>query len=145
MKKFVVFDEDGGWAVLVESESLEHALLFVCEDREDGFNWRPGDSIKIGEIVFDGKIRVYATEETLAVETKKTLEALPKGTLLEAQVDYPGHIISIRKGDVGMVENDYKILLVQGKSVGEFRFYGDENDSMETFNERWKIIYTPPE
>ena len=147
MKKFVVFDEDGGWAAQVEAESLERALVFICEDREEDFSWRPGDSIKIGEIVFDGKIQVDATDETRAVAANEKLEALSIGTLLAAQVDSPVCIMSMRRGDVGMVVSggNYRIKLLQGNNVGKTYWYGNKNDSIETFNERWKIIYTPPE
>lgn len=245
MKKFVVFDEDGGWAAQVEAESLESALLFVCEDSKGDFNWKNGDSLKVGEIVFDGTICssvvsnkvelesveeeevetsngfdwtcivtvplfpvgtilrakvdsplgshlqsgdlvvvttlnergdcsarkltspdgfqffygttysvsafrsvwevVYVPVEEAVTDTREILEALPAGTILEAQVDFPICISGMCKGDVGIVENDYKIQLLQGKGAGDFRWYGDKNDSMEKFNERWKIIYTPPE
>jgi hypothetical protein len=144
VKKFVVFDNKGCWSTTVNAESLEKALELVTEDVEGDYAWENGCSVNVGEVVFEGKIKAVAVSNVVeALDTKVnygTIGELPVGTILEALVDCPVSILSLKKGGLAVVcDGGHCKLLSDTKQV---RNYGS-GYSLKNFNQTWKIVYKP--
>jgi hypothetical protein len=144
VKKFVVFDDKGGWSTTVSAESLEKALELVTEDAEGDYAWENGCSVNIGEVVFEGKIKSVAVSNVVeALDTEEEVERvqpLPIGTRLRAKVNHPV-ASDLLVGDVAEVVSQEEPGSCRARKIGgDWSFLYGTGFSTDEFYRIWEVV-----
>jgi hypothetical protein len=153
VKKFVVFDDKGGWSTTVSALTLEKALELVTEDSEGDYAWENGCSVNVGEVVFEGKIKSVAVQNVVEdlcteeeVETEKELPlkkigTFPVGTILRAKIDHP-MCSDVLKGELAIVTSQEGIGGSRARKLngGDWYFLYGTSKTLKDFSEMWEVV-----